>query len=158
MFSLKCFAAKSIFVLIRQKMWEKMKPIGFALRWPCDPMHDLWKQLKVTEVSEAYMHGRSEKKQFAYTVQHKAFTTQDGRPVAGRPNMTHYIAHMDKKKKSCSEWFHLRSFQLTLNNGKQATGCLLIMLQIWNEHAFLSKDAIAGKDKRRKMKQRSAEE
>ena len=46
MFSLNCFIITSNFTLIRQKVCEKINPIGFALRWPCDPQA-WWRSVKV---------------------------------------------------------------------------------------------------------------
>ena len=56
MFSLNCSLTTSNFILIRWKACKKMKPIGFALSWPCDPWQGQGqqKQSKMVEVTGDY--------------------------------------------------------------------------------------------------------
>ena len=80
-----------------EKVCEKMKPISFALCWPCDSQARS-RTVKVVEVSGAYKHGWYEKIWLKSVRVMSILATQ----TIGQPdNMTHYIdpyvTHMDQK-------------------------------------------------------------
>ena len=67
MFSLNCLIAASNFILIRSKVYTKMKPLGFALRWPCDPRQSpgqckWYNMVKVNGSYNLYKYDRYKKK------------------------------------------------------------------------------------------------
>ena len=49
-------------ILIRRKVFQKMKPTGFALRWPCDPQPWSRSRYNVVVVNDSRNYGRCEKK------------------------------------------------------------------------------------------------
>ena len=62
MFSLNYFIIISNFCLTSWKVWQKMKFIGFASCWPCNPQAGSRSQkwYKIVEVNGAYKHRRYE--------------------------------------------------------------------------------------------------